>query len=117
MADLSLAVASAKQADFTDATPEGDAGIGSVAPENADALGTDATDDDFATATAFTMSAFAATVDCPSEASLQFEVTPPPPAPSLDEVSLQFEVVTPPGVPFLDEASLQTTFTFVATVA
>ena len=73
MADLSIEIATAKQADFTDATPEGDIGIGTVAPANADALGTDATDDDFSTAAAFTMAAYAdASVQCPSEASLQF---------------------------------------------
>src|SRR3972149_7532943 len=72
MADLSIEIATAKQADFTDATPEGDIGIGTVAPANADALGTDATDDDFSTAAAFTMAAYAdASVQCPSEVSLQ----------------------------------------------
>lgn len=75
MADLSLAVAAGKQADFTDATPEGDVGIGTVAPANADAFGTDATDDDFATGTAFTMSAYAATAKCPSEAVQQMDGT------------------------------------------
>lgn len=59
MADLSIAVAAAKQADFTDATPEGKIGIGTVAPANDDALGTDASDDDLGTAAAFTMTAFA----------------------------------------------------------
>lgn len=76
MSDISLAVAAAKQADFTDNTPEGDIGIGSLLPANADALGTDATDDDYGTATAFTMAAFAAAnVKIPSEASLQFDGT------------------------------------------
>lgn len=79
MADLSIEIATAKQADFTDATPEGDIGIGTVAPANADALGTDATDDDFATATAFVMDAYAdASVQCPSEASLQIDGTATP---------------------------------------
>lgn len=79
MADLSIEIATAKQADFTDATPEGGIGIGTVAPANADALGTDATDDDFATATAFVMAAYAdASVQCPSEASLQFNGTATP---------------------------------------
>lgn len=79
MADISLAVAAAKQADFTDGTPEGDLGVGSVAPANADALGTDATDDDMGTATAFTMTAFAAAnVKIPSEASIQFDGTTTP---------------------------------------
>jgi len=59
LADLSLSVATANQADFTDNTPEGDLGIGTLAPANADALGTDATDDDWGTATAFIMTAFA----------------------------------------------------------
>lgn len=73
IAQLSNRIATAKQADFTDATPEGDVGIGTVAPANADALGTDATDDDFATATAFTMSAYAdASIAVPSEAQASF---------------------------------------------
>jgi hypothetical protein len=55
-AELTISIATAKQADF-EATPEGDIGIGTVAPANADALGTDATDDDIATAAAFTMAA------------------------------------------------------------
>lgn len=67
IADLSLAVET--EADFTDATPEGDVGIGSAAPANADALGTDATDDNMATATAFTMDTYAATVKCPPDAT------------------------------------------------
>jgi hypothetical protein len=75
MADLSFVIAADDQADFTDATPEGDAGIGTVAPANADALGTDATDDDFATSTALTMAAYSANVQCPSEAALQFDGT------------------------------------------
>ena len=70
VANLSVSIATASQADFTDATPEGDMGVGTVAPANADALGTDATDDDFATATAFVMSAYAdSAVDLPSEAA------------------------------------------------
>lgn len=70
-AKLSLRIATAKQADFTDATPEGDLGIGTVAPANADALGTDATDDDICTATAFLCSAYADTsVNLPPEADL-----------------------------------------------
>ena len=76
MADLSIQIATADQAAFTDATPEGDVGIGTLAPANADALGTDATDDNFATATTFVMSAYAdASVQCPSEASLQIDGT------------------------------------------
>lgn len=75
MADLTLAIPTASQADFTDATPEGDIGVGSVAPANADALGTDATDDDLSTATALTMAAYTATPEVPSEASLQFDGT------------------------------------------
>lgn len=73
MADLSIEIATATQADFTDATPEGDIGVGTVAPANADALGTDATDDDFATTTPLVITAYTYTsVQCPSEASLQF---------------------------------------------
>lgn len=75
MADLTAVIASGDQADFTDATPEGDIGIGTVAPANADALGTDATDDDLATATAMTMAAYSDDVQCPSEAALQFDGT------------------------------------------
>lgn len=75
MADLSLVIAAGDQSDFTDATPQGDVGIGSVAPANADALGTDATDDDFATATGITMAAFSGNVQCPSEAVLQKDGT------------------------------------------
>jgi hypothetical protein len=69
-ADLTVRVAAAEQADLTDGTPEGDVGIGTLAPANADALGTDATDDDFATAQPFTMADFAGPADLPvSEAA------------------------------------------------
>lgn len=71
----SLALAVETQGDFTDATPEGDIGIGSVAPANADALGTDATDDDYGTATAFTMDAYAASVSIPPESAANFNGT------------------------------------------
>lgn len=70
-----IAVDPAEQDNFTDATPEGDVGIGSVIIANADALGTDATDDDMATGAAFTMSSFTAAVTCPPEASLNFNGT------------------------------------------
>src|SRR5690606_36434790 len=56
--NLSISVAADEQENFTDNAPEGDIGIGSAAPANADALGTDATDDDYGTATAFTMASF-----------------------------------------------------------
>jgi hypothetical protein len=76
MADIILTIDAGDQADFTDATPEGDVGIGSVTPANADALGTDATDDDFSTATAFVMANYSdPEVQMPSEASLQFDGT------------------------------------------
>ena len=76
MADVILTIDAADQADFTDATPEGDLGIGSVSPANADALGTDATDDDFSTATAFVMANYNdPSIQMPSEASLQFDGT------------------------------------------
>ena len=65
--DLSLAVVT--EGDFTDGTPEGDLGLGTLAPANADALGTDATDDSICTATAFTMSAYAANVDLPPDSA------------------------------------------------
>ncbi len=67
-ANLAISVASANQADFTDGTPEGDIGIGSLAPANADALGTDATDDDICTAAAFTMASYVdSSVICPPD--------------------------------------------------
>lgn len=70
-AKLSLRIATAKQADFIDATPEGDLGIGTVAPANADALGTDATDDDICTAAAFICAAYADTsINLPPELDL-----------------------------------------------
>lgn len=76
IADVILTIDAGDQADFTDATPEGDIGIGSVTPANADALGTDATDDDFSTATAFVMANYSdPSVQVPSEASLQFDGT------------------------------------------
>lgn len=74
-ADLSLAIAAGKQADFTDGTPEGDIGIGSVAPANADSFGTDATDDDYGTGAAFTMTDYAATADISPEAAGNFDGT------------------------------------------
>ena len=67
-ADLALAIGAAKQADFTDATPEGDIGVGSVLP------GTDATDDDYATGAAFVMAAYAdADIVNPPEAAANFD--------------------------------------------
>lgn len=75
----SISIAAAKQADFTDATPEGDIGIGTVAPANADAFGTDATDDDFCTGAAFLMAAYAdSDVRCASEPSAFFDGTTTP---------------------------------------
>lgn len=73
---LSLDIAAAKQADFTDGTPEGDIGLGTVAPANADALGTDATDDNILTATAFVGSAYAdADIDLPFDAEAVYDGT------------------------------------------
>ncbi len=61
-AALTFRIAAAKQADFTDSAPAGAVGIGTLAPANADALGTDATDDDFATAVALSgVAAYAGT--------------------------------------------------------
>jgi len=60
-ATLSISVASAQQADFTDGTPEGDIGIGTVIMADADSFGTDAADDDYCTGTAVVMAAFAQT--------------------------------------------------------
>lgn len=57
--DLSITVPAAEQANFTDATPEGDIGLGTVIIANADAMGTDATDDNIATANAFVMADYA----------------------------------------------------------
>ena len=73
VSDLSIGVTT--EADFTDSTPQGDVGIGTLAPANADGLGTDATDDNLGTATAFTMTAFVATADVPPEADLAFDGT------------------------------------------
>ena len=70
VADLALVIAEADQADFTDATPAGDIGVGTVAPANADALGTDATDDNFSTAVALTMAAYSSSSQLVSEAAL-----------------------------------------------
>lgn len=75
-ADLSLAVET--EDDYTDGTPEGDIGVGTVAPANADALGTDATDDNILTAAGFTMSDFAATADLSPEAALNLNGTSTP---------------------------------------
>lgn len=73
-ADISLGVTT--QADYTDSTPEGQLAVGTLAPANADALGTDATDDNIATATDFTMTAFVdASVNLPPEADLLFDGT------------------------------------------
>ncbi len=74
MADLSMGVET--QADFTNGTPEGDVGVGTLAPANADALGTDSTDDDFATAVAFVMASYIdSSIQCPSEAVQQKDGT------------------------------------------
>ena len=70
VADLALVIAAGDQADFTDATPAGDIGVGTVAPANADALGTDATDDNFSTAVALTMAAYSSSSQLVSEAAL-----------------------------------------------
>ena len=70
VSDLSLVIAEADQADFTDATPAGDIGVGTLAPANADALGTDATDDNFSTAVALTMAAYSSSSQLVSEAAL-----------------------------------------------
>jgi hypothetical protein len=76
IANLALRIATAKQADFTDAIPEGDLGIGTAAPVDADALGTDATDDNICTAAGFTCSAYAASdIKLPSEADLLVDGT------------------------------------------
>lgn len=69
VASLSVAVDVAEQDNFTDGTPEGDIGIGTVIPANADAFGTDATDDDLGAAEEILMAAFAqAGLKCPTDA-------------------------------------------------
>lgn len=70
---LTISVGAGQQADFTDATPEGDLGVGTVAMANADTFGTDATDDDFGTGQPFTMSSFSGSVTMPSEATANFD--------------------------------------------
>lgn len=78
MAALTISVPTADQADFA-ATPEGDVGIGSVIAANADAIGTDATDDDFATGVAFDMAAgFTDDIVLQSEPVGQFNGTATP---------------------------------------
>lgn len=67
VADLSCVIAEGDQADYTDATPAGDIAVGTLAPANADGLGTDATDDDFATAVALTMAAYSSNSQLVSE--------------------------------------------------
>jgi len=54
-ASLSLSIAEAEEENFTDGTPEGQLAIGSAAPVDADALGTDNPDDDYGVAVDFTM--------------------------------------------------------------
>lgn len=74
MAALALSVET--EDDFTNGTPEGDMGVGTLAPANDDALGTDSTDDDFATATAFVMASHIdPSIQCPSEAVQQKDGT------------------------------------------
>ena len=75
VAALTWAIPASEQADFTDATPEGQMGIGTLAPANADALGTDATDDSLATAADITGSSFAGAVNLASEAPLDYDGT------------------------------------------
>lgn len=72
---LAYNVATADIADFTDGTPEGDVAVGTLAPANADGLGTDATDDNLGTAGAFTMANYTASVNIVSEPALQFDGT------------------------------------------
>jgi hypothetical protein len=57
-AKLSVRVPAAKQADFTNGAVTINLGLGSVTPQDADALGVDATDVDFAAATAYALTAF-----------------------------------------------------------
>jgi hypothetical protein len=71
--ELTWAIPAADQADYTDATPEGQMGIGTLAPANADALGTDATDDNLGTAADITGADFAGAVNLAPEAPLAFD--------------------------------------------
>lgn len=73
VAALTWAIPTAEQGDFTDATPEGQMGIGTLAPANADALGTDATDDNLATAADITGADFEGAVNLASEAPLAYD--------------------------------------------
>lgn len=66
-AQLSVAVATAKQADFTDGGFDMSLGIGTLAPANADALGTDATDDNICTAGTATLTSFAGAANLVSD--------------------------------------------------
>ena len=68
-ASLTVSVAGEDQADFTDGTPEGDIGVGTLAPANNDALGTDATDDNICTAAAFTLASFTGSASLTSDVS------------------------------------------------
>ena len=75
-ASLSLLVGSAKEADYTDNTPEGDYGVGTVTMANADTFGTDATDDYICTGKTFTMTTFAqAAQGLAPEAAANFDGT------------------------------------------
>ncbi len=69
-ADLSSLVVAADQSKLADAAAVGDFGIGTVLPANQDALGTDATDDDWGTAVAYVNSSHIdADIEIPSEAA------------------------------------------------
>ena len=70
--NVTISVAAGQQADFTDNTPEGDFGIGSVAMENTDSFGTDATDDDFSTGAPIDMVAFSDDLVMNTEAAGNF---------------------------------------------
>jgi hypothetical protein len=73
VAALTWEVPTADEADYTDGTPEGQLGIGTLAPANADALGTDATDDSLSTAADITGTDFAGEVNLASEAPLAYD--------------------------------------------
>lgn len=57
-----LSIPTAIQSDYTDATPEGDIGIGTVSIANANTFDTDATDADISGPHAFTMDAYSAAI-------------------------------------------------------
>lgn len=73
VADLSLSIHEDDQADYTDATPEGDIGVGSVIITDPTAFSTDATDDDYAAGATITMAAYQDLVACAPQAAAIYD--------------------------------------------